>query len=471
MRFKPRNYQTVATEFIIDHERCNFWGDMGCGKTAATLSAIDALLEFGDIDKVLIVAPLRVATTTWPAEFKKWTNFLHIEHTVLAGLSLRDRLTAVKSKAPVHIINYDNLPWLFETLGSQWNYDMVVLDESDKAKAHDSVRFKGKPDRKKRDENGKIIKTKGHPGLKWARDYVKRWLNLAGTPAPNGAEDLWTQTYLLDKELLGNTWTKFHERYFDKHPYIDHVWKIKPSGFQSIMKALEPISLTISPKDFTDLPPLVESIVTVPLSDKDMARYRKLESKFILTLTEGGEKMIPQALNLSGALLQFTSGFLYREDGTYGIEHHAKLDALVEMVESLNGQPVLIAHHFQAEREQILAKIPNARVLDKDPATVDAWNRGEIPVLVVHPASAGHGLNLQHGGNQMIFFSVDWNLGNYLQVIERIGPMRQYQAGLDRPCFVHYLIAPGTVDEIVLQRLQTKAEVQDVLKSAMKISL
>ena len=458
MKFSPRPYQRRALQFLLDHPRCNLWLDMGSGKTGVVLAAADILLDFGEVSKVLIVAPLRVALVTWPEEQQKWTDFRHLDMTVICGIPSERR--AQLKTGRIHVINYELLPWLFEVLGPDWDYDMVVLDESDKVKAHDSIRFKGK---------AKKPGQKGHPGLRWARDHVKRWVNMGGTPAPNGEEDLWTQSYFLDPALLGKTWTAFHERFFHRHPYIPQKWIINDGAGAQIRSLLEPYSLTITPKDFLDLPPLVETVHSVPFDDAETRRYRKLQKDFFLRLDEGGEKLVAQAMNLSQALLQYTSGFLYREDGTHSIEHTYKLDALADLVEAARG-PVIIVHHFQAERDMILDRLPQTVVLDKAPETIERWNRGEIPVLLLHPASAGHGLSLQHGGNQMIFFSVDWNLGNYLQVIERIGPMRQFQSQLDRPCFVHYLIAPGSIDELVLQRLQTKAEVQDLIKQQMKKS-
>lgn len=456
MKFTPRPYQRRAVQFLLEHPRCNLWADMGSGKTPVALTAIDILLSFGEVQKVLIVAPLRVALVTWPEECQKWDEFQHLDLVVIAGTPT-ERTEKLKY-GRIHIINYEQLPWLFSTVGAAWDYDMVLLDEPDKAKAPDSIRFKGK---------AKKPGQPGHPGLRWARDHVTRWVNMGGTPAPNGEADLWTQAYFLDPALLGRTLTEFRRRYFVPHPYVQHVWTIRPEARAEIRARLAPVSLTISPKDFTDLPPLVETVHHVPLAPAESKRYRTLQKDFFLQLEEGGEKLIAQALNLSQALLQYTSGFLYREDGSYSIEHTHKLDALEDLVEAAQG-PVLIAHHFQAEREQILKRLPQAQVLDKKPDTIARWNRGEIPVLLLHPASAGHGLSLQHGGNQMIFFSLDWNLGNYQQVIERIGPMRQYQSGLDRPCFIHYLVSPDTIDEIVLDRLQSKGDVQDLIKSAMK---
>lgn len=465
MIFQPRAYQARAIAHVLKNPRAALWMEMGLGKTAVTLSVIDTLISLDEVRKVLIVAPLRVARSTWKQEAEKWEDFQHLapQMALVIGTA-KERTAALHSGLPIHVINYDNLPWLFKTVGKEWDYDFVVLDESTRIKSPRSVWFKGKPTRKVRETDGKISRIPGHPGLKWASEHTARWLNLTGTPAPNGLLDLWSQTYVLDHgQRLGARYSDYRERWFESD-YMGYTWTPKRGAHAAIIERMQDICLTLKASDYLDLPPIIENIIDVPLPADVMIKYRTLQREFFLELEQDAVQ-VANAATLSGVLLQATSGFLYTDSGHEEL-HTAKLDALADLVEDI-GSPVLVAYHFKQDLARIMNRLPQARVLDADPQTVVDWNAGKIPVLLAHPRSAGHGLNLQHGGHHLVFYGLDWDLEAHQQIIERIGPTRQYQAGLDRPCHVHYLVSPGTIDVAVLKRLRTKATVQDVLKDAM----
>jgi SNF2 family DNA or RNA helicase len=460
-----RSYQRLAVDFLLTTPKAALFADMGLGKTLASLVVADLLLALGEVTKILVIAPKRVAITTWPDEVQKWPGLRHLELSILLGPKAT-RWEAMASRAPIHVINFDNLPWLFKTLGKAWDYDMVIVDESSKVKDYGSVRFAGKPNRKVRNEDGSITKTPGHPGLKWASERTPRWVNLTGTPAPNGVMDLWSQVYLLDGGArLGSTITSYRERWFSKG-YDGFTWTPKPGAADEIAERIKDICLTIKAKDYLDLPPMVETFVRVPLPDSIKEIYRKLAKDFFIRL-EGGEVSAANAAVLSGKLLQAGNGFLYTETG-YEVLHDAKIDALEELVEEMDGKPLLVVYHFQADLARLQARFPQAVPFGDDPTIVGRFNRGEIPILLTHPKSAGHGLNLQEACNHAVFYSVDWDLESHQQVIERIGPTRQFQAGKDNPVFIHYLLAEGTLDQVVFDRITSKATVQDALKSAMQ---
>ena len=424
---------------------------MGMGKTVSVLSAYDILRIGGEEDKpMLVLAPLRVANSVWPVEVKKWDHLKHLRVSVITG-SPKDREAAVKRTADVYVINYENLPWLVEKLGESWPFGMVVADESTKLKS-----FRTR-------QGGKRARALA----KFAHTKCTRWVDLTGTPSPNGLKDLWGQIWFLDAgERLGRTYTAFTHRWFQPS------WSgfgIEPLPFaqEQIENKLSDICLSLDPKDYFDLEEPVVNIIETDLSPKAQKHYQEMEKQMFTELGEHGVEAVNAAARTMKCL-QLANGAAYvTEDGEWEEVHTAKLDVLEDIVEEAAGMPVLVAYHFKSDLARLKARFKIAKVLDKKQKTIDDWNAGKIPILLAHPASAGHGLNLADGGNVLAFFSLDWNLENHQQIIERIGPVRQLQAGYDRPVFLHYITAKNTVDQLVLERLRYKRDIQDILMDAM----
>lgn len=450
--FTPRIYQQHMHEHFMSIARPAAWADMGMGKTVATLNTLQSLVICGEQKPTLVLAPLRVAQNTWPDEIEKWDHLTHLEASAIIG-DEKQRLAALNNKtANVFTTNYENLPWLVEKCGKKWPFGTIVADEATKLK---SFRLKG---------GG----TRSTALAKVAHKYAERFIELTGTPAPNGLIDIWPQMWFLDRgERLGSTMTAFKERWF--HP--------DPSGFgvvphahasAEIQAKLKDICLTVKAADYLDLPPLVKNVIKVQIPSRARALYEDMEKTFFTQLEEFGVEAESSAIR-SMKLLQLANGAMYVDDKqTWRETHDEKIRALGELIESANGAPVLVAYHFKSDLQRLQLFFPKGRALDTDPNTIRDWNAGRIPILFAHPASAGHGLNLQQGGNIIVFFALNWNLEEHLQIIERIGPTRQFQAGLNRPCFVFYLVAEDTIDERVMERIETKASVQDILTNAMK---
>lgn len=430
---------------------------MGTGKSSATLLAIDALLMAGLVNKVLILAPLRVARSTWPDEARAWSNFSHLRVSPILG-SADQRRAAIARDAEVFTFNYENLVWLVETLGDEWPFDMVVCDEFTRVKG-----FRSRQGTKRAHALAKIIHTK-----------VTRFIGLTGTPAPNGLLDLWAQAWFLDQGLrLGRTYSAFVNRWFRALPNGGNPqWtrlEAMPHAQGEIQTLLRDVCLTLTVQDWFDIKDPIVNIVHVDLPPVARKHYREMERN-LFTELEGHEIEAFGAAAKTMKTLQLCQGAAYvgESNTEWVVVHDEKIDALRSIVEEAAGMPVLVAYHFRSDLARLRKAFPTARVLDKDPKTIEQWNAGEIPILMAHPASAGHGLSLQHGGNILAFFGLNWNLEEHLQVIERIGPVRQKQSGYDRPVFIHYILARGTIDEVVLDRLRSKRDVQTVLLEALK---
>jgi SNF2 family DNA or RNA helicase len=450
--FVPHEYQKHIINHILAHDRCAVWAGMGLGKTSSTLTAIDAL-RFVEDGPILVLAPARVCQTTWPEETQKWAHTQHIKVAPVTG-PMKDRLMAVAGKADVFACNYENLPWLVEHWGDRWPYKTVIADESTKLKS-----FRLRQGGKRAQAFARVAHTK-----------VKRFVELTGTPSPNGLMDLWGQVWFIDRgQRLGRTFDAFKQRWFRPHP----------SGFgyiplahaqAEIQAALADVCLSIEAKDWFDLKqPIVNNIV-VELPSRARQAYEELEAQMFTELDSGHELEAFNAAARTIKCLQLASGAAYVGEGNKEWQdiHDQKLLALEEVIEESGGEPVLVAYHFKSDLARLKKHFPKGRELDKNPKTLTAWNKGEIPILFAHPQSAGHGLNLQDGGRTLVFFSHWWNLEERLQIIERIGPTRQLQAGHNRAMFIHNLIARDTVDEMVIERVETKREVQDILMAAMK---
>lgn len=446
--FTPHDYQEEVIDFICQTKRCAVWAPMGGGKTVSTLTALEHLSVLEDIYPALVLAPLRVARSTWPEEVTKWAHLSGLRVSVISGTP-KQRERALAAEADIYTTNYDNLGWLCTQLGDDWPFKTIIADEFTRLK---SFRLR---------QGGSRAAALG----KVAHTHVSRFIGLTGTPAPNGVKDLWGQSWFIDKgQRLGRTFSAFSERWFRKGydgyslmPY-DHTQA-------EVQELLRDVCLTVKGLDVEQ--PLVTPVM-IDLPPMARKVYDAMETTLYTELEEVGVEAANAAVKTQKCL-QLANGAIYVDDaGNWETAHDAKLDALDSIIEEANGAPVLVAYHFKHDLERLRRRYPKGRVLDADPDTIRQWNAGKITLLFAHPASAGHGLNLADGGNILAFFGVNWNLEEYMQIIERIGPMRQKQAGHDRPCLIYPILARDTLDEVVMDRLASKREVQEVLLEAMK---
>lgn len=443
-------------EHMQAHERCAVWAGMGMGKTVNALTAVDELSLVDDVYPVLAVAPKRVALSTWPTEAQKWDHLKNIEVSPILG-DQAQRRRAMAADANVFTTNYENLPWLIQEYGDRgqrWPYRTLLLDESTRLKG-----FRTRQGTKR----AKALNYVAHG------ERVKRVVEMTGTPSPNGLKDLWGQAWFLDRGArLGTSYTAFTQRWF--RPAFDG-FGVEPltHAFDQITEALRDLCLTVRAEDWFDLKDPIVTDVVVDLPPSARKAYDDLEKR-MFTEIDGHEIEAFFAASRTMKCLQAASGALYVDEKAenWKVIHDEKIDALDSIVEEASGMPVLVAYHFKSDLARLKAAFPQGRALDAKAQTVADWNAGRIPLLFVHPASAGHGLNLQDGGNILVFFTLNWNLEEYLQVIERIGPTRQLQAGHNRNVFIYRILARDTVDQLVLERLTTKRAVQDVLLEAMR---
>lgn len=441
---------------MVRHKRCGILLSMGAGKTAATLMALDRLaLTDDNVWPALVIAPLRVARSVWSGEVGEWADFAHLRVSHITG-EKKARLAALAAPAEIYTTNYEQLPWLVETLGDGWPYKTVVADELTRLKGFRLSR------------GGRRASALGKVAFK----HVERFYGLTGTPAPRGIESLWGQTWYLDKgERLGRTYGAFLNRWFRKHPSgFGHV----PTGtaFDEVQGKIADLYLSIDLKDYLDIREPVVNVLRVELPTKARELYRKMEKEMFIDIGKNGVEAM-NAASKTTKVRQIAQGAVFDQDAegrsmpTWSEIHDAKIEALDSIIEEANGAPILVAYHFKHDLVRLKKHFPQGREL-KTERDIDAWNAGDVPLMFLHPASAGHGLSLQHGGNILVFFSLDWNLENHLQVIERIGPTRQLQSGYDRPVYIYIILAERTIDELMLVRIETKREVQDLLLEAMK---
>lgn len=447
MHYTPHNYQTTATEFIIDHDEAAILLSMGLGKSVITLTAIwQLMLDYFTVHRVLVIAPLRVARDTWPAEVKKWDHLDGLTVAVAVGTK-QDRLAALAKSAMVTIINRENIPWLISQLGSAWPFDMVVIDELSSFKNHRAKRFTA------------LVKMRPH---------VKRWVGLTGTPASNGLMDVWAQFRLLDGgQRLGRFITRYRERWFvpnKRNGMQVFTYKPQPGAEDEIYAAIGDITLSMRTTDHLQLPELTVTTQTVTLDRKERKLYEQLRDEMVLEL-KGQVVDAANAAALSGKLLQLASGAIYDEHGDVIEVHDRKLDALEDLYEAANGQPLLVAYWFKHDAARIKQRFPEARELKTSP-DIEAWSAREIPLALIHPASAGHGLNLQAGGNLLVWFSLTWSLELYQQTNARL-----YRQGQSEPVTITHLATTGTLDEAVLKALESKDLTQAALIDAVKNQL
>ena len=444
MRFSPHDYQKYAIDYIESHPVAAVLLDMGLGKTVISLTAIfDLLFDSFEVHRILVVAPLRVARDTWPAEIRKWEHLSGLTYAVAVG-NARERKAALLQGADVTIINRENLGWLIDDSGIPFAYDMVVLDELSSFKNHKSKRFRA---------------------LMKIRPKVKRIIGLTGTPSSNGLMDLWAEFKVLDKgERLGRFITQYRNQYFmpdKRNGEIVYSYKPLPHAEDSIYRRIGDITISMKSADHLKMPELVSLQYEAQLSVDERKRYEALKQDLVLNL-HGDEITATNAATLTGKLSQLANGAIYSDDGKIIEFHDRKLDALEDIIEAANGKPLLVAYWFRHDLERIRRRF-NVREI-KTSADIADWNAGNIPVAVIHPASAGHGLNLQAGGSTLVWFGLTWSLELYQQTNARL--WRQGQES--RTVVIQHIIAANTIDGQILDALKRKDKTQAALIAAVK---
>ncbi|MBI6873401.1 SNF2-related protein [Clostridium aciditolerans] len=446
MKYKPHEYQVYATEYILNHPIAAVLLDMGLGKSVITLTAIfDLTLDSFLVRKVLVIAPLRVARDTWPAEIEKWDHLKGLKYTVAVG-SEAQRKTALMKRAQVYIINRENVEWLIARSGIPFDFDMVVIDELSSFKSHQAKRFKS---------------------LMKVRPKVNRIVGLTGTPSSNGLMDLWAQYRLLDMgQRLGRFIGRYREDYFvpdKRNQQVIFSYKPKPGAEEAIYRLISDITISMKGADYLKLPELVINEVDVKLSEKEM-KILDIMKRDLITTVKGEEITAANAAALSGKLLQIANGAVYDDQGTVLHIHDRKLDALEDLIEAANGKPVLIAYWFKHDLSRIQKRFEVEVLSTSD--SIKRWNDGEISIAAIHPASAGHGLNLQAGGSTLVWFGLTWSLELYQQTNARL-----WRQGQKETVVIHHLISKGTIDERVMKALNDKNNTQSALIDAVKATL
>jgi SNF2 family DNA or RNA helicase len=446
MKYNPHNYQAYSTKFIIDHPISAILLSCGLGKTVITLTAIQELMfDRFEVKKPLIIAPLRVCTSSWPEEIKKWDHLKGLTYSVATGPE-EERKKALKRKADLYIINRENVTWLIEKSGLPFDYDMLVLDELSSFKSHQSKRFKS------------LLKV---------RPKVKRIVGLTGTPSSNGLMDLFAEFRILDMgERLGRYIGQYRRNYFlpdKRNAQVIFSYKPLPGAEDAIYKKISDITISMKAADYLKMPKLVMNEVKVTLAPKEQKLYDDLKKDMVVSLKDKEIDAV-NAASLSGKLLQMANGAVYGDDGKAVLIHERKLDALEDLIESANGKPVLIAYWFKHDLERIKKRFSIREI--KTSEDIHDWNEGRIPLAVLHPASAGHGLNLQAGGSTLIWFGLTWSLELYQQTNARL-----WRQGQKDTVVIHHIITRGTIDENVMTALKKKDKTQATLIDAVKAQL
>lgn len=447
MRFTPRNYQQFTIDFIEQTPTAAIFLKMGLGKTVSALTAINNLTyDTYEIHKTLIIAPKRVAESTWPAELKKWDHLTHLTHQLLAGTRAQ-RERALQQPADIYIISRENLVWLIHHLGPHWDFDMVVIDELSGFKNHQAKRVKN------------LIKI---------RPKIRRIVGLTGSPSSNGLLDLWAPFRILDQgQRLGKYITHYRTKYFlpDKRDgQRVFSWKIQPGAEDLIYQAIEDITISMETTDYLDLPPLTITDYPVRLEPAARRHYNQLKKDMITTI-DSDVIDAKSAGMLSAKLQQLASGAIYGEDGQVIDVHEEKIKAIEEIIEAAQGNTVLIAYWFKHELHRLKQAFPHGRELDTN-QDIDDWNNGKIPIMFLHPASAGHGLNLQHGGHTVVWMSTPWSLEMWEQTNARL-----FRQGQTQPVTVIRVKAEDTIDAKIFDALERKNTDQTALIDAVKAEL
>lgn len=446
MRFIPHAYQQYAIQHIETHKEAALFLDMGLGKTVIALSAIwDLAFDFFEVSKVLVVAPLRVARDTWPAEIEKWEHLKYMTYSVVVGTE-EERRQALLKKALVYIINRENVDWLVSKSGVPFRFDIVVIDELSSFKSHTSKRFKS------------LLKV---------RPQVKRIVGLTGTPSGNGLMDLWAEFRLLDMgKRLGRYISHYREAFFEpdkRNQMMVFSYKPRPGAAKEIYQLIGDMTISMKSLDFLPMPKLIKNEVHVKLSPAERKVYDELRKKMALSI-EGKEIDAANAAALSGKLLQMANGAVYDDNHKPIRIHDRKLDALEDLVEAANGKPILIAYWFKHDLARMKERLSIREI--RSSKDITDWNEGKIPVAAIHPASAGHGLNLQAGGSVLIWFGLTWSLELYQQTNARL-----WRQGQKHTVIIEHIVTEGTIDEQVMRALQSKNKTQEALIAAVKANL
>ncbi|NYV67261.1 DEAD/DEAH box helicase [Bacillus sp. Gen3] len=448
MKFIPHSYQRYCIDRVLTTPALGLLLDMGLGKTVITLTAVmDLKYNRFAINKVLVIAPKKVAESTWAKEKDKWDHLQLLRISTVLG-SQAKRIKALNTPADIYVINRENIPWLVEYYRNSWPFDMVIVDEFSSFKNHQAKRFKS---------------------LKWVRPHIKRIVGLTGTPAPNGLLDLWAQVYLLDGgERLGKTITGFRERYFEPDQRNrDRVFTYAPKdgADDKIQQLIGDICVSMKAEDYLELPDITYNTIPVNLDSKAQKSYDKLEEEMLLQV-DGATIDAGSAAVLTNKLLQLCNGAVYDEERNIVNIHDSKIEAFMELIEGLNGKPALVFYNFQHDRERLIKVLSKTslRIRDlKTPQDETDWNNRQIDILLAHPASAAYGLNLQQGGNHVIWFGLNWSLELYQQANKRL-----HRQGQTEKVIIHHLAVVGGVDEDVAAALENKTSTQDQLMVALK---
>ena len=442
MRYVAHNYQNYAKNFILAHKVSALFLDCGLGKTITTLTAINELMyDSFEISKVLIIAPLRVAQSTWKEEIEKWDHLNLLRYSIAVG-DEKERLKALKQTSDIYIINRENVDWLVTISGIDFNFDMLI-DELSSFKSHTSKRFKS------------LLKI---------RPYFERVVGLTGTPSSNGLMDLWAEFRVLDLgERLGRYITHYRNEYFlpdKRNGAVIFSYKPQPNAEERIYRRLADMTISMKSTEYLKMPELILNELEINLDEEDQIKYKKFKKEMVMTIQEKEIDAI-NAASLSNKLIQLANGSIYDEDKKFYEVHNKKLDKLEEIIESANGKPVLVAYWFKADKERIEKRFKVKEIKTAD--DIKQWNMGMINLALIHPASAGHGLNLQSGGSTLVWFSLTWSLELYQQTNARL-----YRQGQKDTVVIHHLITKNTIDEDIMKSLKRKDKTQESLMRAVK---
>ena len=435
-------YQERMINFIYTTPKCALWAGLGLGKTITTLTAIVDLIDSMTVSKVLIVAPLRVANSVWHKEAANWQHTKHLKFSIVTG-SEKERLASLHKTADVYVINRENVHWIVEHYAKKWPFDMIVLDEASSFKSSSSQRFKA---------------------LRKTIPFTNRLVELTGTPSPNGLLDIWSQMYLLDcGERLGRSMTAYKQRFFEAG-YNGYSYKPVKSADKIIHKLIDDLVISLNVDDYLEMPDRIDTVIRVQLPASRMVEYKQLEREFLIQINDNNI-VAYNAATLAGKLLQFSNGATYTDELKNWTEiHSAKLDALDDIISENSDENLLIAYNYKTGLIRLQARYPDAVVLDKNPDTISQWNKGQIKMLLAHPASCGHGINLQHGGSIIVWFGLNWSLELYQQFNGRL-----HRQGQTKPVRVVHIVADGCIDDKVMLAIENKAETQQELLNALKL--
>ena len=443
MRYVAHNYQNYAKNFILAHKVSALFLDCGLGKTITTLTAINELMyDSFEISKVLIIAPLRVAQSTWKEEIEKWDHLNLLRYSIAVG-DEKERIRALKQTSDIYIINRENVDWLVTKSGIDFNFDMLIIDELSSFKSHTSKRFKS------------LLKI---------RPYFKRVVGLTGTPSSNGLMDLWAEFRVLDLgERLGRYITHYRNEYFlpdKRNGAVIFSYKPQKNAEERIYRRLADMTISMKSTEYLKMSELILNELEINLDEEDQTKYKKFKKEMVMTIQEKEIDAI-NAASLSNKLIQLANGSIYDEDKKFYEVHNKKLDKLEEIIESANGKPVLVAYWFKADKERIEKRFKVREIKTAD--DIKQWNMGMINLALIHPASAGHGLNLQSGGSTLVWFSLTWSLELYQQTNARL-----YRQGQKDTVVIHHLITKNTIDEDIMKSLKRKDKTQEALMRAVK---